>query len=154
MARARLTRRQALARASAMGAALALSPQVIARAAAGVLSDGERRTLRAAVARIVPASGAGDWSAADVGADNYILVLLSGIDRIYAGGPFRSRFSSFQVLSRVKRIGWTREVRRLRTLYRDGLRELNRRAGGDFAGALPVVQDLILTTLDDAASDF
>jgi hypothetical protein len=150
----RLTRRQALARAGVVGAALALAPQVIARAASGALSDSERRTLRAAVARIIPAGGPGDWSAADVGADNYILTLLSGVDRIYAGGPVRKFFGSFQQLSRVKLIGWTREVRRLRALYREGLRELDARAGGDFSNALPAVQDVILTTLDYAGSDF
>ena len=122
--------------------------------AAAVLSKKQRRTLRAAVARIVPATSPGDWSAADVGADEYILGLLTGASRIYAGGPTRKRFARFQRLSRVKRIGWNREVRSLRRAYRRGLAELDTRAGGDFAALPGPVQDAILTELDDRGSEF
>jgi gluconate 2-dehydrogenase gamma chain len=106
------------------------------------------------VARIVPASGPGDWSAVDVGADNYILTLLSGTGRIYAGGPTRPRFVRFQRLSRVKRIGWAREVRRLRKLYAQGLAVLDRLAGGDFAALPGEAQDAILTRLDYSGNTF
>ena len=107
-----LTRRQALSEAGRAGVggalALALPPQLLAGSspARGALSAGQTATLRAAVSRIVPAAGPGDWSAADVGADSYILNLLAGAGMIYAGGPTRPRFSRFQRLSRVKRIGW------------------------------------------------
>ena len=119
-----------------------------------MLAPGQQATLKAAVARIVPASGSGDWSAADVGADNYILTLLSGAGSIYAGGPYRSRFARFQVLSRIKRIGWNREVKRLRSVYGQGLAQLDTMAGGNFAGAPAQLQDAILTELDDSGSDF
>lgn len=151
------TRRQALSRAGSAGATFAIAPRIVrwASAAAGTpLTQAQRRTLRAAVARIVPAEGPGDWSAADVGADNYIVALLSGTGCIYAGGPYRARFGNFQVLSRVKQIGWSREIRRLRVLYQNGLAELDRRALGNFAAALPELQDVILTLLDDGGSDF
>ena len=151
------TRRQALGRAGQFGATFAIAPRLVrwAHAVVGApLSDGQLRTLRAAVARIVPAQGPGDWSAADVGADNYIVALLSGTGSIYAGGPYRSSFGDFQALSRVKQIGWSREIRRLRTLYQSGLAELDRLALGDFASALPELQDVILTLLDDTGSDF
>jgi Gluconate 2-dehydrogenase subunit 3 len=154
----RVTRRQALKEAGVAGAvAIAVPPQLLGRPPASpraVLSSGQLATLRAAVARIVPASAPGDWSAADVGADNYILALLSGIGRIYAGGPVRSRFARFQRLSRVKRIGWTNEVKRLRGVYAQGLAQLDSMAGGDFASAPSQLQDAILTELDDAGSDF
>jgi gluconate 2-dehydrogenase gamma chain len=157
----RITRRQALAQAGRTGAAaaaaLALPSVVRAAGTASALTLSQQRTLKAAVARIVPASGSGDWSAADVGADNYILTLLSNSarpDRIYAAGPTRSRFARFQRLSRVKRLGWGKEVARLRTLYAQGLGQLDSMAGGDFATAPSPVQDLILTQLDDAGSDF
>jgi Gluconate 2-dehydrogenase subunit 3 len=151
------TRRQALGRASAASATFAFAPRLVRWAAAAVgapLSDGQLRTLRAAVARIVPAQGQGDWSAADVGADGYIVALLSGTGRIYAGGPYRSRFGNFQALSRVKQIGWSREIRRLRTLYAEGLAELDGLALGDFAATLPELQDVVLTLLDDTGSEF
>jgi gluconate 2-dehydrogenase gamma chain len=155
-----ITRRQALARAGKAGAAGALAvtlpPSLIRRGAFGhgPLTPSHRRTLHAAVARIVPASGPGDWSAADVGADQYILDLLSGTGRIYAGGPYRSRFARFQRLSRVKRIGWAREARRLGKLYVHGLAQLDAMAGGDFAGVPGPIQDAILTKLDDSGSAF
>ena len=134
-----ITRRQALGQAGRTGVAGALA----LRAAAVAAQDARRgrarpqpaATLKAAVARIVPASGSGDWSAADVGADNYILTLLSGTGSIYAGGPYRSRFASFQVLSRIKRLGWSREVKRLRSVYAQGLAQLDTLAGGNFATA-------------------
>jgi hypothetical protein len=151
------TRRQALGRAGAASATFALAPQFVrwVRAVAGgSLSQGQLRTLRAAVARIVPAQGAGDWSAADVAADRYIVTLLSGTGSIYAGGPYRSQFPSFQPLSRVKQIGWSREIVRLRMLYQQGLAQLDALAGGNFAALLPELQDAILTLLDDAGSDF
>lgn len=151
------TRRQALTRAGAAGATFAFAPGLArwAQAASGAsLSQAQLRTLRAAVSRIVPAQGPGDWSAADLGADNYIAALLSGTGHIYAGGPYRSRFSRFQRLSRVKRIGWTHEIRRLRMLYANGLAELDRLAFGNFAGALPALQDVILTLQDDTGSEF
>ncbi len=151
------TRRQALAGAGRTGAAFAIAPRLVRWVAAAVgtpLTQSQLRTLRAAVARIVPADGSGDWSAADVGADNYIVTLLSGTSKIYAGGPIRARFPLFQPLSRVKQIGWYREIVRLRTLYSQGLAELNSLAGGDFAGLLPELQDVILTLLDDTGSDF
>jgi hypothetical protein len=158
MALPRITRRQAFGQAGRAGAAGALAvtlpPGAFAAPRRGVLSGSQRRTLRAAVARIVPASGPGDWSAADVGADDYIVALLAGTSRIYAGGPYRSRFARFQRLSRVKRIGWGREVRRLRKLYVQGLAELDRRAAGNFAGLPGPAQDAILTELDYQASPF
>lgn len=156
-----LTRRQALADAGKAGAAgalaLGLPPGVLRTSSlqgAGPLTQRQLATLRAAVARIVPASGPGDWSAADAGADTYIVTLLSGIGRIYAGGPVRSRFARFQRLTRVKRIGWGREIGRLRSLYAQGLAQLDSMAGGNFAAAPAPVQDAVLTELDDAGSAF
>jgi hypothetical protein len=149
------TRRQVLADARKAAVALAVAPPLLLSAVrSGVLSAGELRTLRAAVARIIPADGAGDWSAADVGADAYIVALLSGVGRIYAGGPYRRQFGRFQRLSRVKRIGWSREARQLRKLYRQGLAQLNSLAGGDFAAAPAALQDVILEGIDVAGNDF
>jgi hypothetical protein len=134
--------------------ALSLPPWLLKPRGAAALAPSAQATLKAAVARIVPASGPGDWSAADVGADNYILGLLSGTGQIYAGGPYRSRFARFQVLSRIKQIGWSREVKRLQGVYAAGLAQLDKLAGGNFASVPAPVQDAILTELDDSGSDF
>ena len=156
---ARYTRRQFLAASGKAGlasAVVAASPaaRALASPPSGPFSKSELRTLRAAVTRIVPADGPGDWSAADVGADVYIERLLARPGRIYAGGPIRRRFARFQPLSRVKHIGWSREIRRLRKLYRRGLRELNGQAGGDFASIPAPAQDAILAALDDRSDLF
>ena len=150
----RLTRRQALKRGTATALVLSIPLPLRPSSRRAVLADDQVATLRAAVARIVPPSGPGDWSAADVGADSYISALISGAGRIYAGGPYRSRFARFQKLSRVKRIGWGRETARLRALYTKGIAQLDSMAGGSFAAVPAPVQDAILTELDDSGSDF
>ena len=118
----------------------------------------EMATLQAAVAQLVPAESPGDWSGVDAGAHLYIDKLLRSFDDagqpvdpdIYGGGPYRTQFPSFQTLSRVKRIGWGREVARLRALYREGLALLDARAGGPgaFAAAPAEAQEAILLELD------
>ena len=166
--RSRLTRREFLATTAKLGAAATigsalplprLSPRPVA-AGSGFFSIAQRRTLDAALARMIPAAGPGDWSAVDVGAGDYIDGLLAtdlvnGDTGIFAGGPFRANFADFQTLSDVKRLGWQRELERLRGLYADGLAELDRRAGGDFA-SLPneLLQDAALETLDLEGSPF
>ena len=155
------TRRSFLAgtaRLGAAGAAVGSVPlsAVATRPAAAepVLSAAQRRTLDAALARMIPAEGPNDWSAADLGAGDYIERLLSGDGAIYAGGPTRESFDEFRPLTRAKEMGWAEEIDRLRTVYADGLTELDRRANGSFADAPEPVQDLVLTTLDLEGSPF
>lgn len=126
----------------------------------------ERKALTAALARIIPALGPDDWSAADAGAVDYIENLLNafsrgGAARVYPGGPERVNFTRFVPLNQAKSIGWQDEILRLRRVYRDGLAELDRRARGplsllpgDFASLLGLVQDAILTVLDLAGTEF
>jgi gluconate 2-dehydrogenase gamma chain len=123
-------------------------------ATAAGFTDGQRSTLRAAVARIVPAETPGDWSAADAGAVDYIEQLLFGPADIYAGGPYREEFAEFQPLSRVKQMGWADEIARLRAVYADGVATLDQRAGGDFAAAPTPVQDAILQEMDFEGTPF
>lgn len=129
-------------------------------------TDAERAALSAAVARLIPAQGPGDWSAADAGAVEYIEQLLNafsrpGDPRVYAGGPVRSEFDDFIPLNRVKALGWQEEVLRLRQLYREGLAELDRHASGplgllgaDFVDLPDLLQDVILTEMDLAGTEF
>jgi gluconate 2-dehydrogenase gamma chain len=153
--RHRITRRALLGAGARTGVAAGLAVRFGLRSrTAAALDPRERRTLRAALARMIPAGGDGDWSAADVGADRYIERLLSGRLDIYAGGPYRRDFPEFQAMAPVKRRGWRRRIRRLRRLYRDGLAELDRRAGGDFASAPAPVQDAVLASLDDERHPF
>src|SRR5690349_19097099 len=103
-----LTRRELLGAASTLAAAPLLgacgSSEPVAvdsapavdppapRLDAFAFTDAQRRALSAAVAQLVPASGPGDWSAADAGAVEYIERLLNafsdaGLPRLYGGGP-------------------------------------------------------------------
>jgi hypothetical protein len=146
------------------------------------LTTAQRKTLSAAVAQLIPASGPGDWSAADIGVVDYIDVLLSGFGlldeasgAIYPSGPYRLPYSSgpesgnspddpdrgggpgfyqFQQLSRVKKIGWQQQVETWQSLYTSGLEALDTAAGGDFAVAPDAVQLLVLEDLDDSGSPF
>jgi hypothetical protein len=142
------------------------APSVAPSPRSAFLSASQRVTLGAAVARIVPASGPGDWSAADLGVVDYIDNLLAGFDRdpaaggIYPGGPYRTAsaggngFSTFQILSEAKAIGWRQQVVTWRSLYTQGLVELDTLAGGDFASEPTDAQELILYSLDYEASPF
>lgn len=134
---------------------------------AGFLDARQIATLQAAVAQIIPAEGPGDWSAADLGAACYIQYLLSGFDDspltgyVYTGGPYRlpgdvhgTSFATFQVLTRVKAIGWARQVAAWRSSYSAGLADLDRRAGGDFAACPVALQIAILQALDYEGSTF
>lgn len=154
------SRRELLATGAKIGAIGAVATR-LPRASAGAsapasapLSAQQKRTLDAALGRMIPADGPDDWSAADVGAGDYIARLLSGDGRIYAGGPTRRRFAAFRRLSRAKEMGWEAEIRRLRRLYADGLAALDRRSGGSFADAPAPLQDLVLSSLDLEGSAF
>lgn len=126
----------------------------LAHGDAGFLTPAEVTTLDAALARMIPSSGLGDWSAADLGVAIYIDKILSASPAdgsaaaIFAGGPYRSEFAGFQALSRVKALGWQVQVQQWRSLYRSGLASLNAAAGGHFANVPSEVQDLILEKLD------
>ncbi|MGH7821167.1 MAG: gluconate 2-dehydrogenase subunit 3 family protein, partial [Candidatus Binatia bacterium] len=115
-------------------------------------------TLAAALRRMIPAGGAGDWDAVDAGALKYVKRLLSSdLDTggVYAGGPTRADFAPLRMPSAVKREGWKLEVERLRAVYAAGLADLNDRAGGDFPSLPAEVQDAILTSLDlEGGSEF
>jgi hypothetical protein len=135
------------------------TPDAVAQSA-GFLSASQRATLAAAVAQIVPASGPGDWSAADLGVVDYIDNLLSGFDldvstgAIFPGGPYRdasgegSGFYKFQQLSRVKRIGWQKQVIIWQELHTIGLAQLDHLAQGSFAKAPSGQQIAVLEGLD------
>lgn len=128
--------------------------------ATGFLTAAETRTLNAALARMIPASGADDWSAADLGVATYIDNILSAFQpdvptpQVFAGGPYRASFTDFQQLSRVKAIGWKSQISQWQALYRSGLASLDQAAGGDFAAVPAQVQEAILEELDLSGNAF
>lgn len=156
---AQWSRRRFLQLAGAATGAGLIGWQWPALGAGGFLSPAEVATLDAALARMIPSSGPGDWSAADLGVATYIDNILSsapgsGSAPVFAGGPYRSEFADFQALSRVKAIGWQVQVSQWQTLYRSGLAALDTAAGGNFAGIPSELQDAILEKLDLSGDAF
>lgn len=146
--------------------ASALGGLLTSGSSGGFLTPREITTLNAALARMIPSSGPGDWSAADLGVASYIDGILSASfdsgspPPVFAGGPYRvpspagPGFYSFQPLSRVKLAGWRKQVEAWRPLYRSGLASLDTSAGGDFAAVPAIVQDAILEKLDLGGDPF
>jgi hypothetical protein len=124
------------------------------------LSEGQRRILEAACARLVPADE--DPDAAEAGAADYIDGLLGAFlvdpPRIWAGGPFSGRFggepefASFHRLSAQDELAWRTRIEGskgipererlgpvvgLQEQYAEGLAAL----GDDFPALPAVLQD-------------
>lgn len=137
------------------------------------LTDAERRTLAAAVDRIVPPDDEGAPGAVAGGVVDYVDGLLGAFlvdpPRIWAGGPFSGRhggddgFSTFTPLGRIEELAWRTRIEGsqgrperewngpvvgLQERYRAGLAEL----GDDFAGAGPDEQDARLAAAPAFAS--
>ena len=51
-------------------------------------------------------------------------------------------------LSRVQREAWRSRVQQLQRTYREGIRRLDRLAGGDFTALAPARQDHVLTSVE------
>ena len=106
----------------------------------------ERRTVEAAMARIIPSDDAP--GAREAGTITFLERYLSGIGAIYA----RPDGSGFETLSGKQAEAWRRRIAILRNRYREGLRDLDARArtlaGGAFADLAPERQDAVLRDLE------
>lgn len=125
------------------------------------LTAHEGAVVEAATARIIPGPTddlleLGHPGAREANVVGYIDALLAAFQtdppRIFAGGPFSGRaggthndFADFQPLSALQDRYWRAEVAELQTTYRAGVASLDAAAGGDFAAAAPLTQDLLLT---------
>jgi hypothetical protein len=117
--------------------------------------------VEAATARLIPGPTddlleLGHPGAREAGVVGYIDALLSAFDtdppRIYAGGPFSGRhggahddFADFQRLSALQEHHWRGVVTQLRSQYVAGVAALDAAAGGSYAAADVLTQDLTLT---------
>jgi hypothetical protein len=125
------------------------------------LSAHEGAVVEAATARLIPGPTddpleLGHPGAREAGVVRYVDALLSAFDtdppRIFAGGPFSGRhggthddFADFQPLSALQDRFWRAEVAELQATYRAGVAALDAGAGGDYAAADPLTQDVTLT---------
>jgi gluconate 2-dehydrogenase gamma chain len=108
--------------------------------------DFQRRTIEAAMARIIPTDH--EPGASEAGTIDFLDRYLSGIDYIYAR-PDGSGFVRFEG-NRAE--AWRRRIEIVRRKYLEGIEELNQRGraefGDDFADLAPDQQDVILAMIE------
>jgi gluconate 2-dehydrogenase gamma chain len=113
--------------------------------------DFQRRTIEAAMARIIPT----DYQpgASEAGTIDFLDRYLSGIDSVYA----KPDGSGFVRLEGKRAEAWRRRIDIVRRKYLDGIEELNQRGraefGDDFADLAPDQQDAILAMMEQPDRD-
>ena len=114
--------------------------------------------IEAATARIAPGprddpAEAGHPGAREAGVTGYIDAMLAALkdDKVFAGGPWSNRHTSgpnlmarFAPLDPVARIAWRRRLTGWQHQYRQGIKDLDKLAGGDFTKKTRAQQDKIL----------
>src|SRR5215217_8989952 len=111
----------------------------------------QRRTIEAAMARIIPTDY--EPGASEAGTIDFLDRYLSGIDYVYA----RPDGSGFTRLEGKRAETWQQRIEIVRRKYLAGIEELNQRSraefGGDFAELAADQQDAILTMMERAVHD-
>ena len=108
--------------------------------------DTQRRTIDAAMARIIPTDH--EPGAREAGTIDFLDRYLSGIDYVYA----KPDGSGFAPPEGKRAEAWRQRIEIVRRKYLEGVDELNQRSraefGDDFALLPPDQQDLILTMME------
>jgi gluconate 2-dehydrogenase gamma chain len=108
--------------------------------------DFQRRTIEAAMARIIPTDH--DPGASEAGTIDFLDCYLSGIDFIYA----KPDGSGFERLEGKRADAWRQRIEIVRQKYLEGIEELNQRSraefGDDFTDLASEQQDAILTIME------
>jgi gluconate 2-dehydrogenase gamma chain len=111
-----------------------------------VLSPHERRTIAAAMARIIPTDDVA--GAAEAGTIDFLERYLAGTGAIYA----KPDGSGFETLTGKRRDAWQSRINIMRRKYRDGVRELDSRSrhrfGRDFVELPAAEQDGVLEAVE------
>ncbi|MBW3633709.1 MAG: gluconate 2-dehydrogenase subunit 3 family protein [Chloroflexi bacterium] len=118
---------------------------------AGFFDQFQRRTVEAAMARIIPTDH--EPGAREAGAIDFLDRYLSGIDHVYA----KPDGSGFAPPEGKRAEAWRQRIDIVRRKYREGIDELNQRSraefGEDFAQLPPDQQDFILTMMEGPVLD-
>jgi len=113
---------------------------------AGFFDDFQRRTIEAAMARIVPTDH--EPGASDAGTIDFLDRYLSGIEYVYA----KPDGSGFERLEGKRAEAWGQRIEVVRQKYLEGIEELNQRGraefGDDFADLASDQQDAILAIME------
>ncbi len=117
----------------------------------GFFDEHQRRTVEAALARIIPSDGGP--GAREAGAIEFLDRYLSGVDFVLA----KADGSGFVELTGKTREAWHERIDGIRRQYAEGVDELDRRSrgrfGAEFAGLQPEQQDEVLAALETPAAD-
>ena len=113
--------------------------------------DHQRRTIEAAMARIIPTDDRP--GAREAGTIDFLDGYLAGIDRVYA----KPDGSGFERLDGKRATAWRQRIEAVRKTYLAGVEEMDRRSRARFGGAFAALsgeqQDAILTELEQAAPE-
>ena len=113
--------------------------------------DFQRRTIEAAMARIIPTDH--EPGAREAGAIDFLDRYLSGINFVYA----KPDGNGFERLEGKRAEAWRRRIEIVRHTYLEGIEELNQRGraefGDDFVDLAPDQQDLILAMMEQPNRD-
>jgi gluconate 2-dehydrogenase gamma chain len=113
--------------------------------------DFQRRTIEAAMARIIPTDH--QPGASEAGTIDFLDRYLSGIDYVYA----RPDGSGFAPLEGKRAGAWRQRIEIVRHKYLGGIEELNQRSraefGDDFADVAADQQDAILAMMERPVRD-
>jgi gluconate 2-dehydrogenase gamma chain len=108
--------------------------------------DFQRRTIEAAMARIIPTDH--EPGASEAGTIDFLDCYLSGIDYIYA----KPDGSGFERLEGKRADAWRQRIEIVRQKYLEGIEELNQRSRAEFGDDFPDLasdqQDAILTIME------
>ncbi|MGA2529272.1 MAG: gluconate 2-dehydrogenase subunit 3 family protein [Acidimicrobiales bacterium] len=163
-------RRRVLKAAGFAGLALLVPPELLAACSTAnsqssarsflVFDPHEALVVEEATARLIPGphddpSEMGHPGAREANVTRYIDTMLGALmvspPRVFAGGPFSDRAGSrvddmakFLRLTAAEVRGWTERLDALRAQYRQGVKALDRLAGGDFPSVSADKMDAIL----------
>jgi len=163
-------RRRVLKAAGLAGLAVLVPPELLAACNAPesgatrrsflVFDPHEAKVVEEATARLIPGphddpEEAGHPGAREANVTRYIDTMLGALmvepPKVFAGGPFSARAGSrvddmakFLHLTPAQVSGWTQRLTGLREQYRQGIKSLDKIAGGDFTSLRPDKMDAIL----------
>jgi gluconate 2-dehydrogenase gamma chain len=123
----------------------------ISETEAGFFDEFQRRTIEAAMARIIPTDH--EPGASEAGTIDFLDRYLTGIDYVYA----KPDGSGFVQLEGKRAEAWRQRIEVVRQKYLEGIEELNQRSraefGDDFADVAPDQQDAILAMIEGPARE-
>ena len=117
----------------------------------GFFDEHQRRTVEAALARIIPSDGGP--GAREAGTIDFLDRYLSGVDYVFA----KADGSGFVELTGKTRKAWQERIDGIRRQYVEGVEELDRRSrerfGAEFHRLEPEQQDDVLASLETPSAD-